>query len=134
VLLVTTLETNRDSDYGKWSKAPLPSERYREFLELDYPRKVVTVEPVMDLDVEVFAQWIVNLSPEYMWLGYNSRPKQVCVPEPSSGKLRKLVTALSKAGVQIRPKDLRGIDVGITNSLWNGNRAFFNHSYYSRMR
>jgi len=56
VILLTTMETNRDSGYRKVSKAPLPSKRYKQFLELDYPRKVVTIEPVMDFDLEVFSQ------------------------------------------------------------------------------
>ena len=31
--------------YYQVSKAPPPSERYRQFLDLDYARKVVTIEP-----------------------------------------------------------------------------------------
>jgi len=44
VVLVTTLETNRDSGYSAISKAPVPSERYRQFAALNYPRKVITIE------------------------------------------------------------------------------------------
>lgn len=113
VILLTTLETNRDSGYRKVSKASLPSKRYNQLLELDYPRKVVTIEPVMDFDLKVFSQWIVDLAPEYVWLGYNSRPKQIRLPEPSVEKLRKFVRILSTAGIKIRPKDLREIDIGI---------------------
>lgn len=113
VFLLTTLETNRDIGYGKHSNAPPPSERYRQFLNLTYPRKVITIEPLMDFDVEVFPQWIVDLAPQYVWLGYNSRPKTIQLPEPSPGKLRELVAALASAGVPIRPKDLRGVYLGI---------------------
>ena len=35
------------------------------------------LEPVMDFDVPIFLDWIVALRPEYVWLGYNSKPKQV---------------------------------------------------------
>ena len=111
VILLTTLETNRDSGYDKVSRAPLPSERCRQFLNLDYPRKVVTIEPVMDFDVDVFPQWIVDLHPEYVWLGYNSRHTQVQVPEPSEDKFRELVRMLAIAGVQIRGKELRGVEI-----------------------
>jgi len=41
VILVTTLETNRDEGYGDVSKAPPPSVRYAQFKALAYPRKVV---------------------------------------------------------------------------------------------
>jgi hypothetical protein len=39
VILLTTLETNRDAGYRAISKAPLPSQRYRQFKSLDYGRK-----------------------------------------------------------------------------------------------
>jgi hypothetical protein len=73
VILVTTLETNRDEPAV--SKAPAPSERYRQFKALGYPRKVVTIEPVMDFDLDVFVNWIRELRVEYVWFGFNSRPK-----------------------------------------------------------
>ena len=66
VILLTTLETNRDQGYRQISKARFPSVRYRQFKSLAYPRKVVTIEPVMDFDLKTFAQWIVDLRPEYV--------------------------------------------------------------------
>jgi hypothetical protein len=112
VILVTTLETNRDAGYEAVSKAPPPTERYRQFKELEYPRKVVTIEPVMGFDEDVFPQWIIDLKPEYVWLGLNSKPK-VKLPEPSPQKLRKLVKVLVRAGIEVRGKELRGLDLGI---------------------
>ena len=111
VILLTTLETNRDSGYRAVSKAPLPSERYRQFKALDYPRKVVTVEPVMDFDLRVFGGWIRGLRPEYVWLGLNSKPESLTIPEPSIEKLRKLMEMLTRAGIEIRGKELRGLDL-----------------------
>jgi hypothetical protein len=113
VILLTTLETNRDAGYRKVSKALLPSKRYQQFKDLDYSRKVVTIEPVMDFDDEVFPQWIVDLRPEYVWLGLNSHPECVTLPEPSLEKLRKLVEVIQSAGIQIQGKELRGLDLGI---------------------
>lgn len=111
VILVTTLETNRDQGYLKVSKAPVPSERYRQFKALDWPRKVVTVEPVMDFDLDGFGQWLINLNPEYVWLGYNSRPRETILPEPSRDKLRHLIDVLQGAGIEVRGKDLRSTPV-----------------------
>jgi hypothetical protein len=104
VILLTTLETNRDEGYKEFSEAPLPSERYRQFLELDYPRKVVTVEPVMDFDLDEFLSWLLKLKPEYVWLGLNSRPKKPKLPEPDESKLRELFAVISGKGVGIRLK------------------------------
>ena len=104
VILLTTLETNRDEGYEKISKAPKPSERFKQFLKLDYPRKVVTVEPVMDFDLEVFVDWIEQINPEYVWFGFNSRPKQVKLPEPSPEKARKFVDRLKSLDIEVREK------------------------------
>jgi hypothetical protein len=109
VILLTTLETNRDSGYGLVSQAPPPSERYQQFKALDYPRKVFTLEPIMDFDPFTFARWIIELSPEYVWLGFNSRPLSVTLPEPSPEKLRKFMTQLVDGGIEIRGKNLRGL-------------------------
>jgi hypothetical protein len=111
VKLVTTLETNRDQDYEEVSRAPVPSERYKQFLSLDYPRKVVTIEPVMNFDLEVFSSWIKEIDPEYVWLGFNSRPRQVQLPEPSYEKLIGFAETLIEAGIQVNGKDLRGLRI-----------------------
>jgi len=93
------------------SKAPAPTVRYEQFKALDYPRKVVTIEPVMDFDLDVFSRWIIEIDPECVWLGYNSRPKQVQFPEPTVEKVLALGRALTKVGVPVRGKSLRGLDV-----------------------
>jgi hypothetical protein len=111
VILVTTLETNSDAGYELVSKAPVPSERYRQFRELIYPRKVMTIEPVMNFDVDEFSRWIIDLNPEYIWLGFNSRPNRCSIPEPSREKVVAFAKTLKAAGIEIREKDLRGIEI-----------------------
>jgi hypothetical protein len=107
VILVTTLETNRDQPAV--SKAPAPSERYRQFLSLDYPRKVVTIEPIMDFDRCTFAKWIRELRPEYVWIGFNSHPESVTLPEPTPEKVQEFMGSLADAGIEVRGKELRGL-------------------------
>jgi hypothetical protein len=99
-----------DEGYRQISKAPLPSVRYEQFRALDYPRKVVTIEPVLDFDLEIFADWIKSINPEYVWIGYNSRPKQVKMPEPNKKKLSAFISELGKNNMTVKGKDLRGID------------------------
>jgi hypothetical protein len=111
VILVTTLETNRDEGYRHISKAPLPSVRYRQFRSLAYPRKVLTIEPVIDFDPNTFFRWIVDLLPEYVWLGFNSKPESIALPEPSEKKVQDLVNRLMDAGIEVRGKTLRGVDL-----------------------
>ena len=108
-VLLTTLETNRDKGYKKISEAPKPSERFRDFLELNYPRKGVTIEPVMDFDVEIFASWIRAINPEFVYFGFNSRPNRVNLPEPSPEKVRSFISRISPI-TQIRFKELRSME------------------------
>ena len=104
VKLVTTLETNWDEGYEQVAKAPLPSERYQQFLGLDYPQKVITTEPILNFDLEEFTSWVVDIGPAYMWVGFNSRARQVQLPEPSVEKLLGFTAALKQDGVQIKAK------------------------------
>jgi len=109
VILLTTLETNRDAGYDKVSKAPKPSKRYADFAALNWPRKIVTIEPVMDFDLDEFHEMIVELGPEAVYLGFNSKPKNVQLPEPSEEKMVDFMEMLTNSGIEIRPKDLRGV-------------------------
>lgn len=107
VILLTTLETNRDEGYRAVSEAPVPTERFKQFMGLEYRRKVITIEPLMDFDPETFLSWVKAIAPEYVWIGFNSRPKQVRLPEPSTVKVAEFLGMLKTAGVQVRGKDLR---------------------------
>ena len=109
VILLTTLETNRDEGYEVISKAPLPSVRYEQFRSLSYPRKAVTVEPVLDFDLHTFVDWIRSIRPEYVWLGFNSKPRSVELPEPPEAKVQRFAEQLLEAGIEIRGKTLRGV-------------------------
>ena len=106
-ILLTTLETNRDKGYRKISRAPLPTKRYQQFLSLKYPRKAVTIEPIMDFDVNTLASWMIKIKPEYVWLGYDS--KNCHLPEPSKEKLLEFVKILNKHKIAVLGKTLRGI-------------------------
>jgi hypothetical protein len=106
-LLLTTLETNRDEGYDKISKAPPPSVRYEMFKHLDYPKKIVTVEPIMDFDLDIFVDWIVSIKPLAVFIGYNSHPKKVSLPEPNMEKTLDLIVALKNKGIKVLTKELR---------------------------
>ena len=54
---------------------------------------------------------IIDLRPEYVWVGYNSRPKRVKIPEPSEEDVREFLGVLMAAGIEVRGKDMRGIEV-----------------------
>ncbi len=96
VILGTTIETNRDKLCKAIATAPPPSQRYRDFRKVKHPLKMVTIEPVMDFDLEVMLKWMQDIKPVMIWLGYDS--KKCHLLEPELEKVRELHWQLSRAG------------------------------------
>ncbi len=65
----------------------------------------------MDFDTDVFFGWIRELHPEYVWLGLNSKPESVVLPEPTPEKLLDFMAMLGREGIEIRGKELRGLEI-----------------------
>lgn len=105
-VLVTTLETNRDKNYRKYSKAPYPTARAADFAALDWPRKIVTIEPIMQFDHDEFLALLLAIKPEKVYIGYNSHPKAVKLPEPTRLQVSDLVVSLIEHDIQIETKYL----------------------------
>lgn len=89
-----TLETNRDIGYEKISKAPLPSKRFKDFLYLDFLSKFVTIEPILEFDLDDFVFILKMLAPERVYIGYDT--KKTKLQEPSLEKTMELVDQLKK--------------------------------------
>ena len=113
VILGTTIETNRDDLCKAIATAPPPSQRYEDFLKIKHPLKIkhslkmVTIEPVMDFDLEVMVEWMKNLKPCMIWLGYDS--KKCHLPEPKLEKVRELHWELSRAGFVVILKNIKEV-------------------------
>lgn len=91
VLLGITLESNRY--YPNISKAPNPETRYNDFLNLDFPRKVITIEPILQFDLAKFSQWIRNINPERVYIGYDTHKSGLI--EPRLAQTKSLIQHLS---------------------------------------
>ncbi len=100
----TTIETNRD--YCLISKASCPTERIIWFKKLikDYELMIyfITIEPIMDFDLEPFAKMIINAKPSFVNIGADS--KRCNLPEPGWGKVSALIQKIQEAGIEIRQK------------------------------
>jgi len=105
VILGTTLETNRDDLYDGISKAPKPSCRYQDFLEVKHHVKMITIEPVINFDVDVMISWVENVNPCMIWLGYDSRNNHL--PEPKLDKVKTLHWELGRRGFTVILKTIR---------------------------
>ena len=95
-ILGATIETNKDDLYTehKISQAPLPSIRYRAMKELDWPLKFVSIEPILDFDLDVFVQWIKDIGPFMVYVGYDNYNWKL--PEPPLKKTQELIKRLSE--------------------------------------
>jgi hypothetical protein len=97
----TTVETNRVAVVAALSKAPPPIQR-TGWLAQVHGRKFLTVEPILDFDVDEFVAMIVEAHPDFINIGADSKGHGL--PEPSKEKIIAFVDALGKAGVTIRKK------------------------------
>lgn len=106
-ILGITVETNRDELCEAISKAPKPSKRYKDFLEVKHPLKMVTIEPVMKFDINVMINWIENINPCMVWLGYDSGKNHLL--EPKLEKVKNLYWELGCRGFTVILKKIRKV-------------------------
>jgi len=107
VILGTTLETNRDKLCEAISKAPKPSRRYKDFLEVKHLPKMITIEPAMSFDLDVMVNWIENINPCMVWLGYDSGKNRLL--EPKLEKVKDLYWQLGRRGFTVILKKIRKV-------------------------
>ena len=100
VILGTTLETTFDERYDQISKAPLPSQRFRDFCEVKHPAKMVTLEPLLEFDMDTMISWIGDINPRFVWIGLDSKKslKKHNIIEPSLEKVMELHKELGARG------------------------------------
>jgi hypothetical protein len=105
--LITTLETNRDHGYSNFSNAPPPFQRYKDFLSLNWKKKIVTIEPIMAFDLDLFSKMIIAINPVAVYIGYNSHPKSYPIPEPEWDETLALWRVLRRKEIRVLPKETR---------------------------
>ena len=93
-ILCTTIETNIFSIASEHSKAPNIDDRgfFMKELSHDHHQKIttmITIEPVMDFEVEGFIELLEDVDPDYINIGADSGNNHL--PEPSKEKLDSLI-------------------------------------------
>jgi len=91
VILGITLESNRDYLI---TKAPFPWQRYNDFMKLDFERKIVTIEPIMQFDLDLFVDWIRDIAPIRVYMGYDTKMSDL--PEPKLSEFLELWSELNR--------------------------------------
>ena len=74
------------------SYAPSPYQRY--FYMRLVPRRMVSIEPIMDFDLDVMVRWIKDIHPKFVSIGADSKGHNL--PEPPAWKVERLIEELKK--------------------------------------
>ncbi len=97
-IVCTTAETNRR---GLISKAPKVKERLDMIQNNTHP-VMVTIEPIMDFDLDIFTEMIKQANPKWVNIGADSKGHHL--QEPSFEKLHMLISNLEKfTEVRLKP-------------------------------
>jgi len=92
--LGATLETN--IKHPELSKAHPVTRRYHDMKYLAHPNKFISIEPIMDFDLNTFVQWILDINPSIVEVGADNYHHNL--PEPSPDKLNMLLAEIKKFG------------------------------------
>lgn len=113
VVLGTTIETNRYELTTGLSRAPAPSVRAFDMMLLTGVRKIISIEPIMDFDVDILAEWVQDIRPEIVFVGADNYHHHL--PEPPWAKVKALLarlrqcvpTVVEKSGLDRLKEDAR---------------------------
>lgn len=103
VILGTTIESNRT--FKGMCKAPTPIKRAKEIVRAQFfgYKTMITIEPIMQFDLEDMVAIIELCSPQFVNLGANTNSK-VKLQEPRSKKIMALINRLKEfTEVKIKP-------------------------------
>ena len=95
-ILGATIETNNDQIFltSMISEAPPPSGRYAAMKDLDWDKKIVSIEPVLDFEPKTFSQWIGDIFPFLVYVGYDNYNNKL--NEPTLSKTLGLLDKISE--------------------------------------
>ncbi len=85
----TTIESNRD--YGL-TKAPPPIERFRYLTGYPHNLKFLSIEPIMDFDLDELTRWVRLMQPDIIEVGADNYHNHL--PEPPWSKVEQLLGKL----------------------------------------
>jgi DNA repair photolyase len=99
-ILCCTLETNR---YYKISNAPFTKERAWWMKSLGFENMMITIEPILDFDLDDFIKIITKIKPIQVNIGADSKKHNL--PEPDQEKIKELIIGLQENGIKVFIKE-----------------------------
>jgi len=96
-----TIETNRENNRGN---APSRLGRMGAMTTIGRGgwHTFITIEPIIDFDVECLSNWILRANPRFVNIGADSKGHGL--PEPPIEKVLELIELISAGGIEIREK------------------------------
>jgi protein gp37 len=94
-----------DVVYEDVTKAPFPCNRLLALKALDHPRKMISIEPIMWFNLDLFVEAILDIMPEFVAVGYDNYNHNL--REPSLAKTRNLIQILEMKGIKVYLKTIR---------------------------
>jgi len=105
-IICTTIETNRW--YPEYmGNTPTPQERAKWMSRINGFEKHITIEPIMDFDLEKMVNLIKRCNPSQINIGNDSKNHHL--PEPSKEKALQLIAKLEKITVVHQKSNLKRI-------------------------
>jgi len=102
VYLGTTIETNRDYATIR-NKAPAPIDRFRYLAGYPHSLKFLSIEPIMDFDVDELLHWVKLMQPSIVEVGADNYHNHL--PEPSWRKVQELLREAREICPRVVEKD-----------------------------
>ena len=88
---------------------PFPVDRFEAMLNLDPEYdKIISIEPIMDFDLDVMIDWMRQIRPKSVSIGADSKGHNL--PEPSAEKVQRLIAGLGAIEVKLK-SNLRRLGV-----------------------
>jgi len=106
-ILGATIESNNGSILRQFSKAPPPFERFTALWDLNTMgfKTFVSIEPVMDFDLDKMFQNLLLVDPWAVAIGYDNYHNGLI--EPPLNKVKDLITELEGSGIKVYRKTVR---------------------------
>jgi len=94
-ILGATIETNSDQrlEKQKISGAPIVTERYLAMKKLEWDKKFISIEPILEFDLETFSKWIRDIFPFLVYVGYDNYNHNLA--EPLMSKTMNLIDSIN---------------------------------------
>jgi len=102
IILGATIESNLP--YPAITDAPDPGSRAWALACIPWDRKFVSIEPILEFDLNVLPQRIELVKPQFVYIGYDNWGNNL--PEPTLEKTKELIKALERF-TEVRIKTLR---------------------------